>query len=142
MTKSELAKKYFTDGCNCSQAVALAFKEELNMNEDDIKALTVGLGGGIARLRLTCGAVSAMVMVISYAKCKNLSKLDAYALIQKACKEFTDEVGSLVCADLLDGIPVKPGVVPEERTPEFYKKRPCADLVALAAQIADKYVNL
>ena len=100
MTKAETAKKYFTDGYNCSQAVALAFKDELNMSAEDVSALTVGLGGGLARLRLTCGAISSMAMVISYVKCKNLSKLDAYALIQKACKEFTDEVKKSLLKEL------------------------------------------
>ena len=141
MTKAEIAKKYFTDGYNCSQAVALAFKDELNMSAEDAASLTVGLGGGLARLRLTCGAISSMAIVISYVKCKDVSKLDAYALIQKACKEFTDEVGSIVCAELLDGVAVKPGVAPEERTPEYYKKRPCAELVALAAEITEKYIK-
>ena len=28
----------------------------------------------------------------------------------------------------------------EERTPEYYKKRPCADMVALAAEILEKYL--
>ncbi|MBO5286077.1 MAG: C_GCAxxG_C_C family protein [Clostridia bacterium] len=141
MTKAEIAKNYFLEGYNCSQAVALAFMDELNLSKDDIAALTIGLGGGLARLRLTCGAVSAMAIVISYVKCKNLSKLDAYTIIQKACKEFTDEVGTLICGELLEGVPVKPGIAPEERTPEYYKKRPCAELVALAASIAEKYIN-
>lgn len=141
MTKAEIAKNYFTSGYNCAQSVALAFKDELGFDEETVKSLTVGFGGGIARLRLTCGAVSAMVMILSYLKTKEMDKLQAYSFLQKACAEFKDEMGSLVCADLLSGVPVKPGLVPEERTPEYYAKRPCGDFVALCAKISEKYLN-
>lgn len=139
--KGEIAKGYFLQGLNCCQAVALAFRDELKLTEDDIKRLTIGFGGGLARQRLTCGAVSGMAMVIGAIN-ENKGKGEVYSLIQKACEEFKAETGSIICGEMLSGEILKDkSAIPEERTPEYYKKRPCADLCYLAAEIAEKYIN-
>ena len=138
--KGEIAKGYFLQGLNCCQAVVLAFKDELKISEDDIKRLAIGFGGGLARQRLTCGAVSGMAMVIG-ALNADKGKAEVYALIQKACEEFKAETGSLICGELLSGEVLKDkSGIPEERTPEYYKKRPCADICYLAAEITEKYI--
>jgi C_GCAxxG_C_C family probable redox protein len=142
MTKGELAKEYFKKGYNCSQAVVLAFKEELGFPEDDIKKLIIGFGGGFGRQRLVCGAVCGMTMVLSYLKSDGDDKMAIYELIQKACKEVKEELGSLICAELLDQADaVKTNPIPDERTAEYYKKRPCADICKLVADITDKYLK-
>ena len=62
-------------------------------------------------------------------------KADHYARIQELAKRFEEKHGSIVCRELL-GLSVRHDVpVPEARTSEYYKKRPCADLVAIAAKI-------
>ena len=138
--KGEIAKGYFLQGLNCCQAVVLAFKGELKLSEDDIKRLAVGFGGGLARQRLTCGAVSGMAMAIG-ALNADKSKAEVYAIIQKACEEFKAETGSIICGEMLSGEILKDkSCTPEERTPEYYKKRPCADLCYLAAEITEKYI--
>ena len=140
--KGEIAKSYFLQGLNCCQAVVLAFKDELNLTEETIKKLSIGFGGGLARQRLTCGAVSGMAMVIGALKTDGCDKAAAYSLIQKACEDFKAETGSLICAEMLSGEILKDkSAIPEERTPEYYKKRPCADLCYLAAEIAGKYIR-
>lgn len=140
--KGELAKAYFLQGLNCCQAVVLAFKDELGLSEEALKKLSIGFGGGLARQRLTCGAVSGMAMVISALKSDGNDKGYIYSLIQKACEEFKAETGSLICAEMLSGEILKDkSAIPEERTPEYYKKRPCADLCYLAAEIAEKYIK-
>ena len=127
MGKGQLAKFYFEQGCNCSQAVVLAFKEEIGLSEDVLKKLSIGLGGGVARQRLVCGAVSGMTMVLSYMLSDGNDKLAIYKIVQDACEEFKREVGSLICAELLDGVASKDtSPIPSERTKEYYKKRPCA----------------
>ena len=141
MTKGELAKTIFESGKNCSQAVALAFKDELKLSEEQISKLIIGFGGGFARQRLVCGAVSGMVMVLGYLKSDGQNKLEAYALIQKACARVKEQLGSLICEELLDGVVVKQGLVPEERTAEYYKKRPCADICKIIADITDEYLK-
>lgn len=140
--KGEIAKSYFLQGLNCCQAVVLAFKDELGLSEEEIKKLTIGFGGGLARQRLTCGAVSGMTMVLGAIKSDGQDKAAAYSLIKKACDEFKAETGSLICAEMLSGEILKDtSTVPEERSPEYYKKRPCADLCYLAAEIAEKYIK-
>lgn len=140
--KGEIAKKYFLQGFNCCQAVVLAFKDELKLSEEEIKKITIGFGGGLARQRLTCGAVSGMAMVLGALKSDGQDKAAAYAMIKIACDEFKAETGSIICAEMLSGEILKDkSTVPEARTPEYYKKRPCADLCYLAAEIAEKYVK-
>jgi len=142
MTKGEIAKRNFLSGLNCSQAVALAFSEELKLGEDEIKKLIIGFGGGFARQRLICGAVSGMAFVIGGVLSDGNDKGRIYALIQSACEKFKAELGSIICGDLLEG-KVKKDISPnpEERTEEYYKKRPCPDICALAADIADEIIK-
>ena len=82
MTKGEIAKNIFEQGVNCAQAVALAFKDEMGLTEDQIKKLIIGFGGGFGRQRLVCGAVSGMTMVLSYLKSDGEDKLAIYKIIQ------------------------------------------------------------
>ena len=142
MTKGQIAKENFESGMNCSQSVVLAFKDEMGLSEEQLKKLSIGFGGGIARQRQVCGAVCGMTMVLSYLKSDGNDKLEIYSLISRACEEFKKEVGSIVCAELLDGETLKDkSCVPEKRTEEYYKKRPCAELCVLAANITEKYLN-
>ena len=64
MSRAEKAKEYFTKGYACSQAVALAFADAVEVDERTLAKITLPFGGGMGRLRLTCGAVSGMVAVI------------------------------------------------------------------------------
>ena len=140
--KGEIAKTYFLQGLNCCQSVVMAFKDELKLSEDEIKKFTIGFGGGLARQRLTCGAVSGMTIVLGALSTDGQDKAQAYAMIKAACDEFKAETGSLICAEMLSGEILKDrSTVPEARTPEYYKKRPCADICCLAAEIAEKYIK-
>jgi len=138
MSKSEQAKENFLKGYNCAQAVLLAFAKDLKLDEETALKMASSFGGGMGGMREVCGAVSAMSMVIGlrngYTDPKNPEeKKKLYALVQEAAKKFEAENGSIVCAELL-GIRKK-CQPPEARTQEYYKKRPCQDLVALAAGI-------
>lgn len=124
MDKGSVAFENFNSGLNCSQAVVLAFKEQLDLDETVLKKLSIGFGGGLGRQRLTCGAVSGMCMVISALKSDGVDKLAIYSVIKDACDEFKNVAGSLICADLLQS-----------------KKLECAQMCRLAAEIAQKYVK-
>ncbi len=141
MTKGELAKQIFTSGRNCAQSVALAFKDEMGLTEEQISKLIIGFGGGFGRQRLVCGAVSGMVMVLGYMLSDGKDSLSAYTIVQNACAEFKAELGSLICSELLEGVAVQGGVKPEARTEEYYKKRPCADICQVAGDIVAKYLK-
>ena len=64
MKRSDLAKKYFEEGYACSQAVALSFSDLVSLSKEEIINATLPFGGGLGRLRLTCGAVSGMAFIL------------------------------------------------------------------------------
>ena len=64
MSRADKAKEYFIQGYTCSQAVALAFEDLVNVDRDSLLKIMLPFGGGMGRLRLTCGAVSGMVALI------------------------------------------------------------------------------
>lgn len=141
MKKSEIAEKYFKSGYNCSQSVAMAFSSEIGMMPDEVARLTIGFGGGMGRMREICGAVSGMTFVIS-ALYGDKSKGDVYSMVQDAAKEFEKENGSIICRELLSLSDKKTDSPnPEPRTKEYYKKRPCAELVHIAADILEAFIN-
>ena len=141
MTKGDLAKKIFESGANCSQAVVLAFQKELGISEEDLKKLVIGLGGGVGRLRHTCGAVTGMAVVLGKLLSDGENKLAIYEIVQKACADFKKELGTLICAELLDGATYDNSPNPEQRTQKYYEKRPCAEICKIAGDIAEKYIN-
>ena len=147
MSRAERAKEKFLEGYACSQAVALAFCDVMKMDEATVCKIMLPFGGGLGRLRLTCGAVSGMAAVIGtvFADAENTpeNKKNTYAIVQELCGKFQAQTGSLICAELLSGmkVPVEIGGVAETRTSEYYKKRSCGDMVALAAQILEEYLQ-
>ncbi len=146
MSRADKAKELFEGGCNCCQAVFCAFLEETNLSEEDALRLSAGFGGGIGRMREVCGAVSGMTMVLSnkFASTDpndHEKKKALYALVQEAAGDFREENGSIICRELLGLSENGLNPEPEKRTNEYYKKRPCAELVHCAAEIAEKYLK-
>ena len=133
MNRADKAEEFFRDGCNCSQAVFTAFADEFGLEEELAKRLACGLGGGVGRMREVCGAVSAAAMIIGMRL--GPDKMKAYPAVQDFCAKFKERSGSIICRDLLEGTNATTGGAPEARTPEYYKKRPCAELVRLAVEL-------
>ncbi|MCR5846676.1 MAG: C-GCAxxG-C-C family protein [Lachnospiraceae bacterium] len=146
MTRKEKAMNYFKEGFNCSQSVVLAYSDMLDADESFLLKLSSSFGGGLGRLREVCGAVSGMAIVtgILYGYDDSSSKEDKaehYKRIQELAHEFEKRNGSIVCRELL-GLNVKHDEpTPEARTAEYYKKRPCVELVGDAAEILEEYIN-
>ena len=140
MSKGGQAKELFLSGFNCSQSVALAFADEMKLDEKLIERLTIGFGGGMGRLREVCGAVSGMTFVISALYPED--KTSVYKRVQQVADIFREQHGSLVCRELLQlSITGADSPIPSPRTSKYYKKRPCADIVASAADILEKYIK-
>ena len=144
MSKKDEAMSLFKLGANCSQAVLGAFAKECNLSYDEAMKLASGFGAGMGRMREVCGAVSAMVLVanLKYGSADlsdKAAKDEHYKLIQKLAEEFKRENGSIVCRELL-GLAKNENTSPisEARTESYYKKRPCAELVGMAAEILEK----
>ena len=68
-------------------------------------------------------------------------KTNHYKRIQELAKNFEEDNGSIVCRELLGLGQGKDNPVPEKRTDAYYKKRPCGELVAIAAAIMENYIN-
>lgn len=141
--KMDKARALFLAGANCAQAVLCAFTEETGLDTGTAMKIASGFGGGMARMREVCGAVSGMFMaydmIYGTASFTDKEAKDAvYKKLQDLAGEFRKENSSIICKELL-GLSL-PGNTPdspvsEARTPQYYKKRPCADLVAMAAGI-------
>lgn len=137
----ERAAELFTQGYNCAQAVAGAFAERFGMDKKQVMRLVQPLGAGIGRQREVCGAVTGMCAVLGMAEGSDVpdaeSKKAVYEATRALCGEFREQNGSIICRELL-GVKEQGGD-PEPRTESYYKKRPCKELVACAAEIAERY---
>ena len=139
------ARENFELGYNCCQAVLLAFKDELDIDEKQLALLASGFGAGMGKLREVCGAVSGMNMVASlklgYTEPKETEKkAEVYAVIHGLADQFKCECGSIICRDLL-GVKDDGSTVPSDRTAEYYKKRPCAELCEIAAKLVARKLS-
>ncbi len=146
MSRAEQAKEYFKQGYACSQAVALAFADLAGVEENVLVKMTLPFGGGLGRLRLTCGAVSGLATVVGiiFAEAERSpeNKKQVYAVVQTLCEKVKRANGSLICGELLAGmkLPVEVGGEAEPRSNEYYKKRACADIVYDTARILEEYL--
>ena len=148
-SRGDLARELFKEGYNCSQAVTLAFADELEargISREMAAGLASSFGGGLGRLREVCGCVSGMALVCGalegYTDPKAAAaKQDHYKKIQELVTMFKNENGSYICRELLAGINTDTNPVPEARTESYYKKRPCAELAACAADILERHLK-
>ena len=150
---AELACKLFAEGRNCSQAVFAAFSDLTGIDEKLALRLSSSFGGGMGRMREVCGSVSGMVMLAGLiAPATDPSvKVDRtrnYALVQQMAGKFKEINGSIICKELLGLVPFGshqaiPSESPEpsDRTPEYYKKRPCEELVGISARIVGEIIG-
>ena len=144
MNHVERAVELFVEGYNCAQAVAAAFGDLTGLDEKTAARMASCFGGGMGRMREVCGAVSGMLMVAGvlygYDDPKaTKEKRELYAQVQAMAGQFREELGSIVCRDLLKNPPSDPNPTP--RTEQFYKDRPCARMVATAARIMDEFIE-
>jgi len=144
--KNDIAMALFRNGANCAQAVVGAYAEECGLEFDQAMRLASSFGAGMGRLREICGAVSGMFMVVGLRqgycdlKCK-ASKDQHYARVQALAAEFKSKTGSLICREMLGVSKGADTPVSEERSAEYYKKRPCLQIVGLAAQIVEDHLK-
>ena len=136
----ERAKALFKQGFNCSQAVCVACADIYGIDEQTALRIAASFGGGIGRMRQTCGAACGMFIL---AGLENGSatpgdaegKKQNYTLVQDLAAKFKQENGSLICAELLGIAPKPQEPTPEARTETYYQKRPCVEMIANAVRI-------
>ncbi len=146
MDHASYARELFYKGYNCSQSVFCAFCDVTGLDMDTAAKISSSFGGGMGRLREVCGTVSGALLVLGTVKGYSdpedpQAKKDHYHLVQKLAARFKEKNGSIVCRELLTGVEVKPGNDPEDRTPEYYKKRPCPNYVYDSAKIVEEMLQ-
>ncbi len=135
------AVELFKMGYNCAQSVTAAFADEYGYTEEQALKMSASFGGGIGRMRETCGAACGMFILAGLETgCTDASdregKAANYAFVQQLAEAFRSECGSLICAELLGLRERKPQIpMPDERTQGYYMKRPCVKMVETAARI-------
>ncbi|MBR1726760.1 MAG: C_GCAxxG_C_C family protein [Muribaculaceae bacterium] len=139
--RGERGRNNFLTGLNCAQSVVAAFADLFpDADLDTAMRMAASFGGGMGRLRLTCGAVSGLAMLAGLECGAATGDLDArarnYALVQQLAAEFKAENDSLICAELLG---LRSGQIdpprPSKRTTDYYRSRPCPVLIACACRI-------
>lgn len=142
------AVENFMQGYGCCQSVVVAFADLYGLDDTMAKRIAAGFGGGVGRMRMMCGAVSGIVMLVGL-DCGQTEGSDregksaCYKVVQELLAKSTADNGSLICAELL-GLkgPVPLGqYVASERTAEYYKDRPCAAKVESAARIFAEFLE-
>ena len=140
-----IAEQNFCNGYNCAQSVLLAFYDMTGLDDATAAMLASSFGGGLGRMREVCGAVSGAAMVLGLVKGYSDpddrdAKMAHYARVQEFAERFKERNGSIICRELLSGVPTVEGKEPEKRTEAYYKKRPCAELCRSAAEILEKMI--
>ena len=145
----ERAVDYFMQGYGCCQSVVAAFADLYGMDDIMAKRIAAGFGGGVGRMRMMCGAVSGIVMLVGL-DCGQTEGSDregksaCYKVVQELLAHSQAENGSLICAEIL-GLKghekATNSYVASARTAEYYKTRPCAAKVESAARIFADYLK-
>ena len=146
MSKRDKAMELFKSGYNCSQSVLGVFCEELGLDFKTAMKISSSFGGGMGRMREVCGTVSGMFMAagLMFGPSDNSdpkAKGELYKRIQELAKRFKEENGSIICRELLEGIESSNSPIPSDRTENYYKKRPCVELVGCAVDIFENYLE-
>ena len=145
--RAEKAMALFRQGFNCTQSVILAFADVLEASgmasEQLLKIIGSGFGGGMGRMREVCGAFSGCTMMAGFISPADVpADMEArkanYAIVQEFAEKFRQvNGGSIVCRELLGlgkaATPESPA--PSARTAEYYRKRPCPQIIGNAARI-------
>lgn len=158
---------YFKQGYNCSQSVAMTFCDVYEIPEALMARISASFGGGIGRMRETCGSACAMFLLAGLEvtnvddtphewdssqnpyPSQDLKKKN-YEVVQQLAAAFREQTGSIICKELL-GLNKKradgtlPEIIitatPDARTDEYYKKRPCIRMVETAVRIYMNYLQ-
>ncbi len=163
---ADMAEDYFRKGYNCSQSVFVPFAHRYGIDEKTALKMSASFGGGMGRMREVCGCMSAMALVAGFESgCTTdynpKGKEKNYEMVQHLAQEFKKiSGGSIVCRELL-GLDKKTkesnekekqaalgsisenmtSPIPSERTQEYYKKRPCIQLIRAACEILESQVG-
>ncbi len=119
MNKEErmnVARQLHRSGCNCCQAVVMAYADRLPIDPENAKKVAAPFGRGLAGCREVCGCVSGMAMVCGLTGHND----DVRPLIER----FRESHSDIVCGRLLQ-----------------MGKKPCPEMVAEAAGLLSEVIE-
>lgn len=140
------AVQLFKEGYNCSQSVVAAFADLYGFTNEQALRMSASFGGGIGRMRQTCGAACGMFLLVGL-DCGAIEGSDRsgkshnYKVVQQLAAKFADYNGSIICAELLGLKQPEHSYQAEKRTSEYYQKRPCAKMVETGARLFVEYLK-
>lgn len=100
------AQSLFDQGYACSQSVLLAYAPYFNLEPTTAKIISSSFGGGMGRLRMTCGALTGGFMVLGLAYGNEdpndmETKLNGYVKVRELYHKVVDIHGTADCKELL-----------------------------------------
>ena len=119
MNKEErmnVARQLHRSGCNCCQAVVMAYADRLPIDSENAKKVAAPFGRGLAGCREVCGCVSGMAMV-----CGLTGHNDE---VRPLIERFRESNSDIVCGRLLQ-----------------MGKKPCPEMVAEAAGLLSEVIE-
>ena len=142
MTKEEQAVDIFKQGYACAQAVAGAFCEELGLSLEKALEISCAFGAGFSLNRNTCGALSAIGMVVGAVIGDHTpqAKKQVYACVKELAQNFENNFKSTQCSVLLKNVSRKSSEKPMERDEQYYKERPRIALISYAARELENWI--
>ncbi|MBQ2695719.1 MAG: C_GCAxxG_C_C family protein [Clostridia bacterium] len=131
-SKEEIARNYHKEGCNCAQAVLLAFAEDFDLSLEDAAKIALPFGGGMARGE-TCGALTGALMVLGLTESGSVpptpeDKVKNREKTKKLAETFEEKYKTTLCREIL-------------ATPEGKGKALCNDLVGYMASQLENLLN-
>lgn len=150
MNKAEriaLAEDLFSQGFACSQSVFATFADIYGIDRDIALKVSAGLGGGVGRMREVCGVVTgaSMVLGLEYGTSDGndkKAKAETYAKVREFSGKFKEIENTIICRELLGIFKEEKSHIPQDRTKEYYEKRPCMRLVKNSAAILCDMLNI
>lgn len=136
----EKARELFLSGFSCAQSMFIAFSDIFSMTDDNARRLAAGLGGGIGRMRETCGVITSGSLILSlvYGPTQGEdrdSKAKTYEKVRELMERMKELEGTVCCRELLGLDEAEESCVPQERTQQYYEDRPCERLVVECATV-------
>ena len=143
------AVELFMQGYGCCQSVVCAFSDLYGLDEEMAFRIAAGFGGGVGRMRMMCGTVSALVILAGLERGQTCGedregKAACYQLVRQLLETFKQRNGSIICSELLQmqGVKAETNTAqPDERNAEYYRIRPCARKVESAARVFAEYLK-
>ncbi len=136
------AQAFFDEGYACSQAILMTFSPQFGLDQKTAKRISSAFGGGMGRLRETCGALTGSFMVIGLAFGNESpedmeTKFCAYRKVRELYWKIEAIHGTPKCGELL-----RKNVTPEQIEKRKHHKIICRTVVGdTAGLLCDILMN-